>query len=258
MRSMCLGVAGIVVVLAMAPARSAAQSTPARGPEFEVASVRGIKQTGPLGGVGCAIQSKPVNLSLRIKGNGFTMNFTTLGGLIMDAYNVRGDQFSGLPGWAGCKDQYEIKATTPGEEAAAPEQIRLMLQTLLADRFQLKLHHETRKLTVYEMTVAKNGLKVKVTPERTTGSGIDQWGMIPLLIENFLDYPIVDKTGLTGFIPGDAPKWDDAQLWEEMKQGRPAPSIFHEVESEFGLTLKKVSEPADFLVIEDVKRPSEN
>jgi hypothetical protein len=145
----------------------------------------------------------------------------------------------------------------------------LMLQALLADRFHLRLRHETRKLTVYELTVAKDGPKVKLTAERTTGNGIDQWGLIPMMIELNLDYPLVDKTGLKGFF-GDDIKWDNSRLMEEMRDARPAslppgvafhslaPSIFHEVEAQLGLSLKKVTEPMDFLVIEHVERPSEN
>jgi uncharacterized protein (TIGR03435 family) len=80
----------------------------------------------------------------------------------------------------------------------------------------------------------------------------------------------VDKTGLSGFVPANLQKFDNAKLMEEVQQARPAglppgvrfrglaPSIFHEVEAQFGLSLKKVSPQADFLVIEHVERPSAN
>jgi bla regulator protein BlaR1 len=195
------------------------------------------------------------------------MPVTTVPSLIMDAYNVRPDQFTGLPDWANDSDKYQINAKAEGEQTLTPDQARLMLQTLLADRFQLRLHHETRNLPVYELTIAKSGLKLKLTPERTADSQTDQWWLI-LMIEAYLDYPVVDKTGLTGFIPSDALKWDDAKLREEVQRpaGLPpgvpyrglAPSIFHEVEAQFGLSLKKVNPPSDFLVIDHVERPSKN
>jgi uncharacterized protein (TIGR03435 family) len=254
-----------VVVIAMVhPAGCWGQS-----PQFEVASVRQIKPPAGRNNP-CDLTSKPLNLAVRISGNRLTLRSTTLGGLILDAYNVRDDQFTGLPGWADCKDQYEIIANAAGEGTPTQDQVQLMLQALLTDRFQLKLHHETKNLPVYELTIAKSGLKLKPTPERTTGNHIDQWGIVRMLIEGYLDYPIVDKTGLTGFISGDGPKWDEAKLREELQEGRPAnlqpgmrfrslaPSIFHDVETEFGLSLKKVSPPTDFLVIEHVERPSEN
>jgi len=95
--------------------------------------------------------------------------------------------------------------------------------------------------------------------------------MVPQTIAFFLDYPIVDKTGLSGFFDTNyVPKWDTARLDEERQEARPvnpvpgmavrgiAPSIFHEVEAEYGLTLKRVTAPSDSLVIVHVERPSEN
>jgi hypothetical protein len=195
-----LGVVAAVVAIAQPP-RSLAQSTPVHGPEFEVASVRPI--VPPAGRSNpCNIGTKPLNLATRISGNRFTLRSETLGGLIRDAYNLRDDQFTGLPDWADCKDQYEITAKTPGEETPTTEPVRLMLQALLADRFQLRVHHESKNLTVYELTVAKDGPKVKLVSERTVeGNFVNPWGLMTLLIEGNLDYPLVDKTGLKGFFP---------------------------------------------------------
>jgi uncharacterized protein (TIGR03435 family) len=274
MTSLSLGAARIAAVLAIVPPMCLAQSTPQPSmpgaePEFEVASVRAIVppegRSNP-----CDINSKPVNLAVRISGNRFTLRGATLAGLIRDAYNLRDDQFTGLPDWADCQDLYEIVAKAPGKEPPSPGQLRLMLQALLAERFQLKLRHESRKLTVYELTTAPGGLTLKLVPDRTTeGKYVNQWGLLTTLIEFHLDYPLVDKTGLTGFFSDDV-KWDDAKLREEATDARPAdipagvryrtlaPSIFHEVEAQLGLSLKKVTEPADFVVIEHVQRPSDN
>jgi uncharacterized protein (TIGR03435 family) len=95
--------------------------------------------------------------------------------------------------------------------------------------------------------------------------------MVPMLIELNLEHPLVDKTGLTGFFDTNyTPKRDTAELRDELRDARPtslapgvlfhglAPSIFREVEAEYGLTLKRVTRPTDFLVIEHVERPSEN
>jgi hypothetical protein len=250
-----LGAAGIVAVISIAQPQGA-------GLAFEVASVRPITERGSL------IQSNPGKLIANISGNRFTLRMATVPSLIMDAYNVRADQFTGLPDWATDSDKYQINAKTEGEATPTPDQVRLMLQTLLADRFQLRLHHETRNLPVYELTIAKSGVKVTTVPERTDGSS--PWGIVSMLIEGYLDYPVVDKTGLSGFVPANLQKFDNAKLMEEVQQARPAglppgvrfrglaPSIFHEVEAQFGLSLKKVSPPADFLVIEHVERPSAN
>lgn len=264
-------VSGMATFLLFAPLyrTQAQQRNTSQKTAFEVASVRLI--VPPAGRPNpCIIDSKPLNLSTRISGNRFRLRNTTLAGLIRDAYNVRDDQFSGLPGWADCTDQYEIVAKAPGEETPAPDQVHLMLQALLADRFHLKFHHETRNLTVYELTIAKSGAKLKLLPDRTAEHR-NAWEMVPMLIQSNLDYPLVDRTGLTGFFDTNyVPKWDETKLREELRQERPpnlppgvafhglAPSIFHEVEVEYGLTLKKVRAPSDFVVIDHVERPSEN
>ena len=115
-------VSGMATFLLFAPLyrTQAQQRNTSQKTAFEVASVRLI--VPPAGRPNpCIIDSKPLNLSTRISGNRFRLRNTTLAGLIRDAYNVRDDQFSGLPGWADCTDQYEIVAKAPGEETPAPD-----------------------------------------------------------------------------------------------------------------------------------------
>ncbi len=153
----------------------------------------------------------------------------SLSSLILQAYGVRHDQVSG-PGWP---QRFDIVAKIP--DGATKEQFKLMLQNLLAERFNLQLHHESRILPVYALTVAKNGPKFKeskkdVPPELPPGTGIGgrlDDGGFPILPANFtgargfpsnghirwvgqrvaisvlaglltLDHPVVDQTGLTG------------------------------------------------------------
>lgn len=198
-----------------------------------------------------------------------TIRNSTLAGLIREAYYVRDDQYSGLPGWASCTDQYEIEATAEG--SLSPDTAQLMLQALLQSRFHLIAHHETKMITVYELQIAKDGFKLKLYPERSKEHG-NLWTIQRKLIELHLDYPLVDKTGLSGFFDSDyVPKWNVAKLREELAEARReanvaqgvlyrglAPSIFREVEKEFGLTIKKSTGPSDFLVIEHVERPGPN
>jgi len=80
-----------------------------------------------------------------------------LNSLIQAAYNVTGWQIEGSPDWV-LSDRYEIDARTPADATA--DQKRAMLQSLLADRFDLTLRRETRTLPVYELTVADGGLKI--------------------------------------------------------------------------------------------------
>lgn len=80
-----------------------------------------------------------------------------LGAIIGEAYNVKGYQISG-PDWFQ-SERYNVIATVP--LGITKDQFRVMLQNLLADRFKLTLHKETRELPIYTLSVAKNGPKLK-------------------------------------------------------------------------------------------------
>jgi uncharacterized protein (TIGR03435 family) len=250
-----------MLILACVAVVTFAQET--KPPAFEVASVRAIKavngmltingRTAPAGQVHFT-QAAPRNLARNISGNRITIPTATLVSLVMDAYNVKPSQFSGLPDWATDSDFYEIAAKAEGEATLAPEQARLMLQTLLAERFQMKVHHEARNLPVYELTIAKNGTKLKAAPEDDKDGA--PMRLIASIVQNFVDHPVVDKTGLTA--PRYRMDWDQTELPDELKQGKPAPSIFHELEAQLGLTLKAAKQETDFIVIDHVEKLAEN
>jgi uncharacterized protein (TIGR03435 family) len=134
----------LVSVLLAAAARASCQ--PAR-PAFDVASVRPSAHTvGP-----------DYNNQIGWTAEGFTGKNVTLRRLIADAWNLQLDQVIGPP-WLD-RDEYEIEARSA--EGATPAQRALMLQSLLVDRFNLKQHSETRPMRVYELTVGKDGPKIK-------------------------------------------------------------------------------------------------
>jgi uncharacterized protein (TIGR03435 family) len=76
------------------------------------------------------------------------------------AFRIKDYQVLG-PEWMG-SDRYDISAKLP--EGGKREQVNDMLQTLLVDRFQIKMHHESKEFPVYALTVAKGGLKMKESP----------------------------------------------------------------------------------------------
>src|SRR5918996_1645005 len=144
-------VGGMVVVVAQDPAPTAST------PRFEVASIKLNTRT-----------TVPLNVAfLRAAGAGNAKNgrFWMLGEigaaplsvLIQLAYNVNDLQLDGGPSWVR-SDRYEVDARAEG--TATFEQMRPMLQSLLADRFKLTLHRETRQLPVYDLLPAKDGLKM--------------------------------------------------------------------------------------------------
>jgi uncharacterized protein (TIGR03435 family) len=88
-----------------------------------------------------------------------TYNGVTLKMLLKRAYDISPDQISG-PDWLD-SERYDIVAKVP--PGTTPEQFRLMLQNLLAERFELRQHRETKTLPVYLLTVANNGPKLEPT-----------------------------------------------------------------------------------------------
>lgn len=158
-------------------------------------------------------------------------SYLTLKALLTVAYGIKVYQISG-PGWLDT-EPYDIVATVP--EGATKEQFNEMLQNLLLDRFALKLHHETKDLPLYELSVAKNGTTMKasnidpnapvgmppgppalkdgfpgIPPGRkamvtamsngnawTSAAGQSISALVDLL-GNQLGAPVVDKTGLAG------------------------------------------------------------
>ncbi len=97
-------------------------------------------------------------------GGRLTANNISVKMLMMMAYQIKDNQISGAPGWME-SEHYDISAKPEG--SADQEQIRLMMQSLLADRFQLKFHRETKEQTIYALVVDKNGPKLK----ESTGEG---------------------------------------------------------------------------------------
>ncbi len=168
---------------------------------FEVATIKPMALTGEGRGRETTIVD-PGTLTLRN---------VTLSSAIQWAYDVKYYQVSG-PGWINDR-RYEIsaKAAQPSSE----DQMRAMLRTLLAERFKLAIHHETKELTVYAITVAKGGLKMTpadskgqsvLQPNGTTISAKDtSVGEIVDLLSRGVSKlpgdiipPVVDMTGLTG------------------------------------------------------------
>jgi uncharacterized protein (TIGR03435 family) len=137
-----------VAVLAAA-ASVFAQSKSGR-PEFEVASVK-------LSG---AQPENSAAVGIHMDGAQVRINYLTMKDYLRIAYNLRGLQING-PDWIST-EHYDISAKLP--QGTQGDQIREMLQTLLEERFQLKVHKETKEFPVYGLVVGKNGLKVQALP----------------------------------------------------------------------------------------------
>jgi uncharacterized protein (TIGR03435 family) len=210
--------------LAVAQSQNAPQS-------FEVASVK------PSAPSGSNVFMVRVEMA---PGGRYTASGVTLKLLLQQAFDVRDYQITGGPGWIS-SERYDINAKA-GVPDINRDQIKVLLQSLLAERFQLQVHRETKELPVYQMVIGKNGHKLHASefqpedkpepkpdpgaPAHAAGGTSDAQkrgamirmgrGMLDAQMANIsalanmlgqqLGRPVLDKTGLKG-------SWDFKLEW---------------------------------------------
>src|ERR1700733_10669111 len=232
---------------------------------------------------------------------GFTARGATLQTVIGVAYGVQPDLILGAPDWVK-SDKYDIDVNLPDSAVQDPqtsaagigiERNQLMLQALLADRFKLTLHRQTKDLQVYELVAAEGGPKLQEAkpvymnpngingpegrlPNRGMtkmgpGELIDQGATLEPLVEQLswqLGRTVVDKTGLTGnydFVLRWTPGPSEAGM-AKLMGNNPAPnsaassdtasSLFNALQGQLGLKLEPQTQPMQVLVIDHVEKPS--
>lgn len=253
---------------------SLAGNPAAHAQSFEVATV---KPAGPLD----ASAGRYIRMQ---SGNRFQAKNCTVRQLIAAAYNLNPRALSGGPAWAEA-DRYDIVATTSGDRRPAYEEQMAMLARLLTDRFQLTFHREKKNFAIYEITVSKTGPKLRTAqaqPDEASnltsvvypaaGGGIDHILMpgrnatmpqfAAVLQRAGLDRPVVDSTGLTGRYDFDL-DWtpDETQFEGQLPQANPLsgkPSFFTAFQEQLGLKIEATRGPVETLVIDGVRRPSDN
>src|SRR5882757_2981860 len=181
------------------------QSTTPR-PKFDAFDVATIKPVDPDAKAGRYIIMQGTHR--------FVEKAYTLKLLIAAAYDLNPRTISGGPGWIE-SDHYDIVAVTPGEVRPTHDEQMTILRTLLSDRFKLTFHREQKEFSIYELTVAKNGPKLKAStaapddPPALISTVYPQRIVMParnatmsdlarLMQRAILDRPVVDKTGLSG------------------------------------------------------------
>jgi uncharacterized protein (TIGR03435 family) len=220
-------------------------------------------------------------------GNGETGRFKAtnvpLQMLLLFAYEVQKQQISGAPNWLSSeKFTIEAKAysATPNGRFD-PGTIRLMIQSLLADRFKLVVHRSTREEKVYELSVKKGGSSMKKaegsSKDGRTGFWVEKGdeitgvasAMPPFVsyLSEQLQRIVIDKTNLTE-------KYDFVMKWAPNPvtfegpppiQGNAPPtsnlsdrSIFAALQEDLGLRLQSAVDPVEVLVIDHVQKPDPN
>jgi uncharacterized protein (TIGR03435 family) len=239
-------------------------------PEFEVATVKLSPPVGP--GV-------PLNINLGSVNYGrVTLANVTLTECIQFAYGIVSDAQIAGPDWIKSRDvRFDIVAKT---EAGTPrDQIQLMMQSLLADRLKLTLHHEARPLPFLALVVAKNGQKLLPAKE-----GVEPPSQLPghlshprmsmallaTLLSRFERQLVIDMTGLTGafkvelqwtpdFVRNRATQDGPAPLLNGQPVDPNGPSLYTALQEQLGLRLESRRGPVDVLVVDHAERvPADN
>jgi uncharacterized protein (TIGR03435 family) len=229
---------------------------------FEVASIR-PSAPGARGGNGIEItpggRFSAVNVSLRA--------------LLKNAYGIRDFQIVQPPDWLDSQ-RYDVIAKAETDVPA--DRMKLMLQSLLADRFQLKVHREPKDVQAYVLTIGKNGPKIQPAagdPGRVSRKGLgaiagskasiaqltEALSDVALNGHYILDRPVLDRTGLSGV-------YDFVLTWTpEPGQFSPGstpdlsgPSLFTAVQEQLGLKLEIQKAQVEILVIDHVEKASAN
>jgi uncharacterized protein (TIGR03435 family) len=266
------------VLFAMSAAVAGAQSTEPPLPKFEIASVKPSGPQSVRGSQGGPGTKDPTHYSFRS---------ATLRDLIAIAWNIQYFQISSKS--AVDKDRFDVVVNVP--EGATRDQFRLMMRSLLAERFQLKTHIESKDFPAYEVVIAKSGLKLQesggASESRKPAALPEGFPTLPAgpgLVSNFSssgayqlirmrgqqqpisalarmlrspgEEPIVDKTGLAG-------KYDfTLEYTMDMPGARPggeadppvAPAIFTALQEQLGLQLVARKLPFDVVVVESFER----
>jgi bla regulator protein blaR1 len=284
----------VLFILVNGPRISAqsTQTTEAPSPSFEVASIKLNHSGDRRGGLG-------------LPPGRFMATNTKTKLLIAFAYHVQDFQVSEGPSWVD-SERYDIDGKEEDSLAATAEklapdqradQVRLMLRSLLVERFKLKVSHATKELPVYALVVAKNGPKLHeqkpgdnysngiqaanglsmgphtlgMRPGQLTGQGISM-AELTMILSQQLGRIVVDQSGLKGnydFTLQWTPDQTSSATVQAPEGGKPAvdnalppessgPSIFTALQEQLGLKLESTKGPVDVLVIEHIERPSEN
>ena len=211
-------------------------------PSFEVASIR-VHQPGP----------GPLHVSTAVEAARINFTNVTLRGCIRAAYGPRPYQITGGPGWLN-DDRFDIIAKAA--QAAPRAQLMLMLQSLLAERFHLAVHFETREVPVYSLVVDRRGLKIHPVTDNGAGMQVDGDETHPVVARNIsmtglaqvlsrtreIDRPVIDNTGIGG-------------VFNISLEFGPDDSVFTALSEQLGLRMEPAKGPVPMLVVDHAEKP---
>jgi uncharacterized protein (TIGR03435 family) len=189
----------------------------------------------------------------------------TLSSMIQQAFNVRAFQISGAPGWIDT-DHFDIQATTGTTKDLNDIELQPYWESMLATRFHMKYHRESREMQVYSLLQTKSGAKLtENTTDGNTSTGISNgkdrvsvksthisMPHFAELLGRRLDRTVLDKTGLTS-------SYDVNLEWSpEPSSDTGSASIFTALQDQLGLKIESGKGPVEIIVIDSLERPTEN
>lgn len=263
---LCLASAGALAPRWIAFAQQPGAPQP---PKYEVTSIR------PNAGGG-------FSFTFHMEPNG-TLIATgiTLKRLMMTGYRHQGYRIVGGPAWVDSQ-RWDVQAKSGFSRAVSGDQSSQMLRTMLAVRFQIHTHSETRNLPVYELGVDRKGSKLrsvdgsKTKEDIQTGNGSIRFTKATVAtfasqLGYALGRPVINKTGLTGEFsfaldwtpaPGEDGGPTTSGLPPETPEQPPpttdGPSIFTAITEQLGLRLQSGRGPIEVLVIDQAEKPDAN
>jgi uncharacterized protein (TIGR03435 family) len=201
--------------------------------------------------------------------------------MIEFAWDLRDFQVTGGPGWINAAT-WEVTAkvdqpaadwsTLRNEVRNRIEQQRM--QAVLAQRFALQCHFETKELPVYNLVLGKGGSKLKATPSdaatknsldlngrngenRAEAKGVTMAPVVAMLTQS-LGRTVIDKTGLTGLYDFTLTYTSDVDAGSPASDAPSGPTIFTALEEQLGLKLESAKGPVQILVIDHIEKPTED
>ncbi len=199
-----------------------------------------------------------------------TVQNLSLKNLIMLAWDVKSYQIAGGPKWLD-GDRFDVVAKMDESEANAARgkeadaRIRMALQALLTDRFQLRIHADSKPLSAYSLVAARSGFRLR--PVEKVHGRSSSWGRGQLTakessiaefasaLSNQMDRPVVDHTGIDGIYdftlkwsPGEDPDAEDSA----------GASLFTVIQETLGLKLEGKKIPVPMIAVESAEKPDAN
>jgi uncharacterized protein (TIGR03435 family) len=257
-----IAIASLTIAATAAQPEVPADQAPTATPTFDVASIR--ENLSDHNGRSHIINSD--------HDGRFTTVNVPLGPTLQFAFGIPESQIDGIPSSLSSK-KFDIEARSdpsidaqlkslPSDQAKAAK--RRMIQTLLAERFKLESHTETRQLPIYNLVVSKNGTTLhpskkshayNVRRNRFSDEGAPMAVLAEQLAE-VLGRPVFDKTGLTA-------QYDINLSWTPDSAANPTsdsagPDIFTAIQEQLGLKLEAAKGPVEILVVDHIEEPTPN